>query len=361
MDEAEFAAWLHGSPETEGLQSLIEVGGCEGPWSHSVEEEPQADASAVPCRAASSPEEAHTVEKGPEPSNQNPTVGGTYQEPEVLGMMTNAIMCQSCGRQYGVYQCLNCTRVNCVYCTTDDPERASCRLPCGTTELRPTKRMRNAMGLSSAFREAASGQLRTPGSEGSQAEGIGTTVLQSTETASGKNREPYEVATVARLQERVNRLDGKLPSEMVGTPEAPGAGWYELLVAVVLWIGMAFIDIGAWFWYGWDLARAVVGWLPPRCTVLCRCVVDKTVEPRVLCGKQCVLPADHGAEFVHCCGDHLRYGGRLTPGETPSWKAFSWGHRVCRKAQLLGAATYRLLFRWKIVQLAMLWVCVYTG
>ena len=52
---------------------------------------PRLGASTVPCRPASPLEEARTAckEKGPEPSDQTP---------EILGMLADAIVCQSCNR-----------------------------------------------------------------------------------------------------------------------------------------------------------------------------------------------------------------------------------------------------------------------
>ena len=126
------------------------------------------------------------------------------------------------------------------------------------------------------------------------------------------------------------------------------------MVAIILWVGMAALDICAWFWYIWDLVAAIFGKLPPRCTVLCRCVVDNTVSPRVLCSQQCCLPADHGPAFHHCCRVHLRYGGQLSQDEMDSWYAFSWCRRVYKKARRLVAATYRLMNKWRIVQLTVL-------
>ena len=91
------------------------------------------------------------------------------------------------------------------------------------------------------------------------------------------------------------------------------------------------------------------------------------MSPRVLCSQQCCLPADHGPAFHHCCRDHLRYGGRLSQDEMDSWYAFSWGHGVYKKARRLVAATYRLMSKWRIVQLTVLgsmvalWIAVQTG
>ena len=160
-----------------------------------------------------------------------------------------------------------------------------------------------------------------------------------------QNREPTRADTVvASLQERVTNLDGeRLPSEMVGNPKAPGSGWYASIVAMILWIGLAALDTCAWFWYFWDLGAAILGRQPPRCTVRCRCVVDNTVSPRILCAKQCCLPADHGPTFQHCCRTHLKYGGSLSREVMDSWEVFSWGHGVLRKARRLWASTYRLM------------------
>ena len=50
-----------------------------------------------------------------------------------------------------------------------------------------------------------------------------------------------------------------------------------------------------------------------------------------------------------------------------AWKVFSWGHRVYRKARRLVTATYRLMSKWRIVQLAalgtmiVLWFVVQAG
>ena len=65
---------------------------------------------------------------------------------------------------------------------------------------------------------------------------------------------------------------------MVGNPKDPGSGWYALVVAAILWVVLAALDICAWLWYFWDLIMAVLGRPPPICTVRCRCVVDNTVS-----------------------------------------------------------------------------------
>ena len=143
----------------------------------------------------------------------------------------------------------------------------------------------------------------------------------------------------------------------------------SLSVAVILWMTVAALDISAWFWYIWDFVATIFGKPPPRCSVQCRYVVRKATEvsPRILCAKQCCLPEDHGSSFHHCCRVHLQFGGRMSQDEMASWRMFSWGHRVYTRAQRLATATYRLMSKWRIVQLAVvgatfvLWLAVRTG
>ena len=57
----------------------------------------------------------------------------------------------------------------------------------------------------------------------------------------------------------------------------------------------------------------------------------------------------------------------MSQDEMVSWRMFSWGHRVYTRARRLATATYRLMTKWRIVQLAVvgamiaLWLAVYTG
>ena len=98
-----------------------------------------------------------------------------------------------------------------------------------------------------------------------------------------------------------------------------------------------------------------------------RCTKSYRDDPQILCAKRCCLPADHGPSFHHCCRDHLQYRGRMSQDEMASWRMFSWGHRVITKARRLATATYRLMSKWRIVQLAIvgamltLWLAVQTG
>ena len=88
-----------------------------------------------------------------------------------------------------------------------------------------------------------------------------------------------------------------------------------------------------------------------RCTHRCRCIVDRTMNRRILCGKRCCLPVDHGPSWHHCCADHLKYGGRLSRDAMDSWEVFSWGHRVYQKARRRGTTTCRLVSKWIPVRL----------
>ena len=76
---------------------------------------------------------------------------------------------------------------------------------------------------------------RACGSEEFQARGITAPDHELVDTVSQKTGSHLNATTVACLQEQVTNLDGeRLPSEMVGNPNALGSGWYALTVAVVL-------------------------------------------------------------------------------------------------------------------------------
>ena len=93
---------------------------------------------------------------------------------------------------------------------------------------------------------AVSETRRTCEGEGLQARGIVTADRQVLSTALQRTGSSTDAATVACFQERVTNLDGEsLPSETVGTPDAPGSGWYALMVATILWVSMAALDICA--------------------------------------------------------------------------------------------------------------------
>ena len=94
MNEAEFAAWLHGSPDGdmwEGMQCLSECVGrdcpelvdCEEPWA----------GAAVPG-GPSPPKDLTETAEGADSDGH---------APEVIGMLADAIICQSCYRQFGEY------------------------------------------------------------------------------------------------------------------------------------------------------------------------------------------------------------------------------------------------------------------
>ena len=135
MNAAEFSAWLQDPTDNyayEGMQSLIEC------YDHEHEGALQVHAG---------------------------TASASGQAPAIMGMLADAIMCQSCSLQRGQYQCVYCLRVNCTVCTTDDPERVACRLPCLSTELRPTKRIRVSESLRSVNRVMVPECTRALGSE----------------------------------------------------------------------------------------------------------------------------------------------------------------------------------------------------
>ena len=326
MDKAEFATWLYGTQTeywTDGMQCLIDRDGPEIAM-QTVPPPPEpltGEGTLRPLRQLSqgegSPKKLQfrlVVPAAPTWSRNDDGMSAdemaltpkSAEGGEVLGMMADMVMCQTCHRRLGMYQCAYCAQINCTECTTDDPERVACPFPCQGTESRPTKRLRHApMGLRSASRVAVSELRRALESEDPLA---GSTAVTTCEVASQRTGDYL----VACLQERVVDLDGEqLPSEKVGTPMAPGSGLYPLIVAVTLCVVMAVLDICAWFWYIWDFAASLCGRQPPRCNEQCRVVVDRTVTPRILCSQQCCWPADHGTAFHHCCRVHQRYGGRL--------------------------------------------------
>ena len=158
---------------------------------------------------------------------------GSSRTLEIISMMADMVICQSCHRQIAQYQCTYCLQVNCPACTTDDPERVACRFPCESTESRLTKGLRNNAPeiLTSANRVAVSERPRAYGGAGLQSR-VGATADQGRleaepqRTGSRSSNESTAI-TVACLQERVVNLDGtSLPSEMVGDPTDPGTGWY---------------------------------------------------------------------------------------------------------------------------------------
>ena len=170
------------------------------------------------------------------------------------------------------------------------------------------------------------------------------------------------------MQRRITDLDGELlPSDVVGTPEPPGLGFYALAVALILWIGVAMADICALLWYVWDFLATICGKPPPRCTQRCRVIVDKNAVPRALCTRQCCFPCDHGSAWNHCCEAHAKFGGKLSRQELKTWAYFSWLQRIWSKARRLGANTCILLSKWRVLRWAAvgilfaLWYTVLAG
>ena len=188
-------------------------------------------------------------------------------------MMADMVICQSCCRNPGMYQCDYCWQINCPDCTADDPERVACRSPCQTTESRPAKRLRNAPEVAHSASMVAAPELqRELVSEEPQDGSLPVGRRQPdayNQRPTRKGRTPTggeQIPLVPLLQEQVVELGGEqLPSEKVGTPDAPGLGLYPLAVAVVLWVAMAVLDMCAWFRTAWDFLVALCGRRPPAC------------------------------------------------------------------------------------------------
>ena len=122
MDEAEFEAWLHGTSDEytyEGMQCLVECCSCDSePAVSSALASPETvvvtPLGTIPeSPADESTDEAlvdltETVEVTPlgtipeSPAVDGEDGGGTL---EIIGMMADGVICQSCHRQIAQYQC----------------------------------------------------------------------------------------------------------------------------------------------------------------------------------------------------------------------------------------------------------------
>ena len=157
MDEAEFANWLHNAQEeywSEGMQMLLSRGGQETvtvpppPEPHLQEGTPClsrrfGQGRRIPRKSQfrlTAPGAPVRPRSGDGMSADERRASGV----ELITMMADMVMCQSCCRNPGMYQCDYCGQINCTECTADDPERVACRSPCQITESRPAKRLHNA-------------------------------------------------------------------------------------------------------------------------------------------------------------------------------------------------------------------------
>ena len=136
-------------------------------------------------------------------------------------MLAEAIICQSCRRQPGLYQCAYCMQVICSACASDDPDRVVCRSPCQDTVARPAKRLKDHHDAPhSASKVAAPEDVREPvGVEEHVDKGAAASVPQVGAVAGDS------VEAVPALQVQVTELDGEsLPSDVIGIPMPPRSG-----------------------------------------------------------------------------------------------------------------------------------------
>ena len=117
MTEAEFEAWLD-NPDGGAQEAFTG----EGLWSLQERNSPEDSEWATLCGE-------NGIYVGSEPM-------------ELISMLAEPMICQSCRRQPGQFQCTFCLQVLCGACVSDDPERVVCRYPCQITDTVPAKRPR---------------------------------------------------------------------------------------------------------------------------------------------------------------------------------------------------------------------------